>query len=128
MDKENRVNLDMVHPGYAAQRSLPQNAGRTVKKTAYNNAMRLFQDRYYEQVGLVNAQLRFGPRRTRMTRVEWITAKKHAELLSKSVNGYKDENMNLKKKLKQLISNIKNIFTTRKENTKTKKIKENNYE
>jgi hypothetical protein len=123
LNTDNTVDCDAVHPGYKAQRAVNKNAGRTVKKTAYNHAMRTFQDRYYKQVGMSNGQIRFGPKRSRMTRSEWMSAKHHAELLAESINEYKNENISLRKKMKQLIDYTKNIFTNDKN-----KSRDNNYE
>lgn len=122
------VDSSSIHCGYAAQKKVAQSSGRTEKKRAYNDAMRQFQDRYYQEVGLPNAQLRFGPRRTRMSRSEWMASKKHAELLSKYINGFKQENLTLKLKLSELIKTLKTTFNYDEEITKTQTKSEKNYE
>lgn len=122
LDEFQTVGLDNVHPGYAAQRAVSANAGRTTKKAAYQEAMRCFQDSYYEQVGIQNGQLRYGPRRKRLSRKEWNAEKRYAQLLKKTVNSYKDEIVTLKKNLSRLIKHIKNKLS------KTKIKKGNTYE
>jgi hypothetical protein len=125
--EDNSVDIDVIHPGYKAQRSVNKKAGRTAKKIAYNTAMRAFQDRYFCQVGLPNGQLRLGPKRLRLTRNEWVSAKNQAQLISSSLNKHKNENIHLRKKIKQLIDYTKNIFTNKNKN-KNNTSRENNYE
>jgi len=69
-----------IHPGHAAKAETYQKGlddGLTKKEAskeagkAYRQAMKGFQDRYFEKVGLQNGLERLGPGRTRMSRGEF---------------------------------------------------------
>lgn len=121
-DENMVIDLGSVHPGYAAQRRLPKNASRTHKNKAYNEAMRKFQDDYYEQVGAPCALLRHGPRRRRLTRGEWLSEKRHATVLQKLIQSYESSNATLKSKLKQVITMLKTELLSGRNNNKNKKV------
>lgn len=116
------VSLDRIHPGYTAQRAVSPNAGRTEKKAAYQEAMREFQDSYYAKVGIENGQLRYGPKRKRLTRKEWNAEKRYAQLLKDTIESYKSEIFTLKTNLSKLVKYLKNTLS------KTKIKKGNTYE
>lgn len=72
-DPEMRVAL--LHPGYAAKaESLAAGEDNKAGDRAYKDAMRAWQDRYWNDVGLACGLARLGPGKRRLTRKEW-----HAE-------------------------------------------------
>lgn len=72
-DPEMRVAL--LHPGYAAKaESLAAGEDNRAGDRAYKGAMRAWQDRYWNDVGLACGLARLGPGKRRLTRQEW-----HAE-------------------------------------------------
>ena len=72
-DPEMRVAL--LHPGYAAKaESLAAGEDNKAGDRAYKAAMRAWQDRYWNDVGLACGLARLGPGKRRLTRKEW-----HAE-------------------------------------------------
>tara|TARA_R110000737_G_scaffold335362_1_gene354114 strand:- start:9177 stop:10001 length:825 start_codon:yes stop_codon:yes gene_type:complete len=79
------LDLTSFHPGLAAQRSVTTKT-KKAKYFAYKEAMRTFQDEYFEAVGIKNGLLRHGPRRRRLSRKEWFAQKRYAELISKLFN------------------------------------------
>lgn len=72
-----------LHPGYAADVRL-RTEGATGKacSTAYKEAMRAFQDRYYAEVGAKHGMTRLGPARQRLTRAEWRSQQAAAKALA----------------------------------------------
>lgn len=48
--------------GLAAQRSV-KSESKNIKDHVYKGAMRKIQDEYYEKVGIINGQFRYGARR-----------------------------------------------------------------
>lgn len=59
-----------VHPGYAASRTARKSEGNLIR-TAYNDAMREWQDWVQETIGAPFGLARIGPRRARMNNAEW---------------------------------------------------------
>ena len=96
----NKLDLHSFHPGLAAQRALKTNK-KASKDHAYKEAMRTFQDEYFKSVGLKNAQLRYGPRRKRLTRKEWYAQKRYGQLISKSFNEQTELIFSLRSKLEK---------------------------
>lgn len=82
---DNKLDLNSFHPGLAAQRAL-KTSKKASKDQAYKEAMRVFQDEYFKSVGLKNGQLRYGPRRKRLTRKEWYAQKRYGQLISNIFN------------------------------------------
>lgn len=81
MNHSNQLDLTTIHPGLAAQRAI-KSGSKKAKDFAYKEAMRQLQDEYFEQVGLANGQLRYGPRRRRLSRQEWHAQKRYAQLIT----------------------------------------------
>lgn len=77
-----------LHPGYAAKAAAM--AGRTGKEAnkegdrAYRDAMRAWQDRYWDDVGLPCGLTRIGPGRRRLDRKAWRAEKQAAEAVLES--------------------------------------------
>jgi hypothetical protein len=61
-----------IHPGHIAESTVSREASNInkEKQLAYKNAMRDFQDRYYQDVGSLHALQRLGPGVQRLTRAE----------------------------------------------------------
>lgn len=78
---EKGVDVKPLHPGCAAERAAATPAER---KRRYCDAMRAFQVRYWDDVGKHCGMTVHGPRRTRMTRAQWMTAQADAERLAQS--------------------------------------------
>jgi hypothetical protein len=85
VDENGLLDLNSFHPGLAAQRSVTTKT-KKAKDFAYKEAMRTFQDEYFEAVGIKNGLLRHGPRRRRLSRKEWFSQKRYAELISQLFN------------------------------------------
>jgi len=82
---DNKLDLNSFHPGLAAQRTC-KTSKKSSKDHAYKEAMRAFQDEYFNAVGLKNGQLRYGPRRRRLSRSEWHAQKRYAQNISNLFN------------------------------------------
>ncbi|EOW9435192.1 hypothetical protein ACOCGN_001718 [Vibrio cholerae] len=100
------ADADALHPGYMAQKALKKSASRTEKNKAYNNAMRDFQNDYYESVGAPTGLLRFGPKRRRLTRAEWLTEKNYAAVLQNILLNLESQNVKLTNNFKKVINYI----------------------
>jgi hypothetical protein len=85
VDENGLLDLNTFHPGLAAQKSVTIKS-KKAKDFAYKEAMRGFQDEYFEAVGIKNGLLRHGPRRRRLSRKEWFAQKRYAVLISKLFN------------------------------------------
>lgn len=81
-----RMEARACHPGYLARDALDRDDGeddkafKRRKNAAYKKAMRAFQDDYYEAVSIEAGLVRTGPKRSRVTRGEWIKQKEDARL------------------------------------------------
>ena len=58
-----------LHPGEAAKKNAPNK--KLAKKKAYTDAMRQYQDDYFQDIASRYGMARTGPERRRMTRTEW---------------------------------------------------------
>lgn len=106
------IDLSSFHPGLAAQRAVTENK-KSQKDYAYKEAMRTFQDEYFEQVGLVNGQLRYGPRRRRLSRSEWHAQKRYAALISKAFNDKSKLISALRSKLEKAKNILAKVFPSK---------------
>lgn len=72
--------IKTIHPGMNAREIIKAQGGKGYELEAeYNREMIKWQDEYYEQVGIFNAQTRIGPGKQRLTHVEWLVQKAGAE-------------------------------------------------
>jgi len=75
-----------LHPGEAAKKNAPNK--KLAKKKAYTDAMRQYQDDYFQDIASRYGMARTGPERRRMTRAEWqaeqATLKQMAERQQKA--------------------------------------------
>lgn len=80
-------SFSSIHEGQKAAKKVKK-AGKKKgeQNTAYIQAMRLFQDDFYLKVGVRAGLVRFGPKRRRKTRAEWIIEQKQAEADAKRLN------------------------------------------
>ena len=99
LNDDGTINLTSFHPGLDAQRACKINK-KSAKDYAYKSAMRNFQDEYYKAVGLKNGQLRYGPKRRRLSRAEWYAQRNYAALLAKIFNSQNNLISSLKNKVK----------------------------
>lgn len=70
-----RLNAKACHEGHVAQDQHIANQAHGSPSRAYKQAMRSWQDRYYETVGQRHAQARMGPGRRRMSRAAYQSEK-----------------------------------------------------
>lgn len=63
--------FDAIHDGKRAAFELGGKTKKGMRNQAYRDAMRAFQDDYYNHVGAPNGMTRIGPARRRLTREEW---------------------------------------------------------
>ena len=119
-NEQNILDISTIHPGLAAQRACTGNS-KSKKDFVYKEAMRCFQDEYFDAVGLKHGQLRYGPRRRRLSRTEWHAQKRLATLLKgifNSKNDQIDKLSNSLKKAKNLLSDL--IYKSIKNNKNNK--------
>jgi hypothetical protein len=100
------LDFTTFHPGLAAQKSVTIKS-KKAKDFAYKEAMKIFQDDYFSAVSIQNGLLRHGPRRRRLSRKEWFSQKRYAELISKLFN----EQSSLIQTLSSRLERAKNILT-----------------
>ncbi len=106
INDDGTLNLESFHPGLAAQRAVKTKT-KSAKDHAYKEAMRNLQDEYFQAVGIKNGQLRYGPRRRRLTRKEWYAQKRYASLISKIFN----EQSSLVSTLTKKLTKAKSVIT-----------------
>jgi hypothetical protein len=70
--------MSEIHDGIRARNECK--GGYSKKAHAYKQAMREFQDSYYEDVGSKLGLTRLGPRVQRLTRKEWKAQQKQAQM------------------------------------------------
>jgi hypothetical protein len=78
---EDNFHIRSVHPGWAAHDSVKSDKKKD-KNIAYNDAMRQFQNEYYESVSRFCGLTRIGPKVQRLSRKEWKYQKEQALALS----------------------------------------------
>jgi hypothetical protein len=78
-----------LHAGYEAERQSGATDSK-VKKSAYQQGMREFQDRYYLDVGSAHGLLRIGPGRQRKSRAAYQAEKAHAGMLAEKIRQVDD--------------------------------------
>lgn len=86
IDSNNRLNIGQVHCGVLARDQKSGESGK-VKMRAYKQAMRSFQDRYYEKVGKRCGLTRNGANKRRLTRSQWKAEQATAKRLAESLKG-----------------------------------------
>lgn len=102
VNENNVLNFSSIHDGIRARGSVSK-LGAKAKVRAYSEAMRSFQDEYYEKVGIPCGLTREGPKRRRLTRKEWVHEQKTAERLANAESRLKQIQRAAKKiKLQQL--------------------------
>lgn len=85
-----RLEARSVHPGYAAKRAVERLDGEDEKAfkkrqdKAYCDAMRAFQDGYFEAVGKDAGLTRIGPARRRLARGQWLSEKTQAKAVGEA--------------------------------------------
>lgn len=80
-----RLAWEEVHPGLAAEHGIRQISGdKKEARKQYFNALRTFQDRYFNEVSVKHGQSRTGPERRRLTRKEWKTEERVTRLIEKA--------------------------------------------
>lgn len=120
LDQSGKLDLNTLHPGLSAQRSI-KSASKKAKDFAYKEAMRRLQDEYFEQVGLGNGQLRYGPRRRRLSRKEWHAQKRYAQLISNIFNQKENLISSLSSKLEKARNILAKVFPSKVSTSDTSK-------
>lgn len=104
-----KAALKNIHSPYMKRDSLE--GSKTMKNTAYNEACRKMQDDYYRRVSVHHGLLRTGPKRKRLTRKEYVTAKREAFLLAQSLRENESLKLNLTKQTKKFEIKQKKLLT-----------------
>lgn len=76
--KNGSFSMSDIHDGIKARNEC--DGGYSKKANAYKQAMRKFQDSYYDEVGSKLGLTRLGPRVQRLTRKEWKAQQKQAQV------------------------------------------------
>ena len=85
-DADGRLSLESVHSGRAAAADVKAGGGKKGEQnTAYREAMRAFQTRYFQAVGIKHGQARMGPGRRRLSREAWKSEQVAVETMAKSL-------------------------------------------
>ena len=96
LDADRRIRLTGIHPGLraekaAADRGLPKRD----QKKAYRSALKDFQDSFYYDVASRHGLARYGKKRQRYERDEWMTRKKDREALAEASRRHRHEALTL---------------------------------
>ncbi len=91
-DKDGRLSLESVHSGRAAS-AQAKAAGKPKgdQNRAYKAAMREFQNRYFQAVGIRHGQARLGPGRRRLSRDQWKAEQATVANMSKALKSARAE-------------------------------------
>jgi len=108
-NKQRVASTPELHPGQAENIRLEQEAkaqGKPVNKkeqtTAYREAMRQFQDDFFNQVSIYCGLDRLGPKAQRLNRKEWKERKRVVKQLAKAYKKVKSEALDISDKSKNL--------------------------
>ncbi|WP_128922364.1 hypothetical protein [Bradyrhizobium nanningense] len=96
LDANRRIRLTSFHPGLrgekaAAERGLPKRE----QKKAYRSALKDFQDNFYYDVASRHGLARYGKKRQRYERDEWMTRKKDREALAEASRRHRHQALTL---------------------------------
>jgi hypothetical protein len=105
VNKSKVANTPEMHPGFAENIRL-ENEAKAVNKpvnkkeqvSAFKEAMRKFQDNFYQTVSVYCGLDRLGPKVQRLNRVEWKERKRVTKLLAKAFKKVKDQAMDMNDK------------------------------
>lgn len=105
VEPDNRLRIASVHAGHSASTNC-QDAGGTPREQskAYRQAMKAFQDCYYEGVAVRFGLTRIGPRLQRLTRDEWKERKRQAEILAREHARLDDHLVTIKTKAREFVA------------------------
>ena len=85
LEADRRMRISSVHPGHRAKHAAADNGGdKRDQKRAFQLAMRRLQDDYFAEVGAKHGLTRVGPRRQRLTRLEWVERRREAVALAEA--------------------------------------------
>nr|WP_277869653.1 plasmid recombination protein [Vibrio tasmaniensis] len=83
LTSEGHLDIGSIHEGVRARGNLETSATAKEKMRAYKDAMRKFQEEYYESVGIPCGLTKEGPRKRRLTRQQWKLEKSASIRLAK---------------------------------------------
>ena len=107
--------MSEIHDGIRARNEC--SGGYSKKAHAYKEAMRKFQDEYYDKVATHLGLTRLGPRVQRLTRKQWKAQKKQAQTLSRLLKDVRKRQRLLDKKEARLTNNERAVKWQEKELT-----------
>lgn len=100
-----RLRITSAHPGHRAAANCKDAGGKPREQSkAYKEAMKAFQDCYYEEVGVRFGLTRIGPRLQRLTRDEWKERKRQAELLAREHARVDDRLATIKQQARKFVA------------------------
>lgn len=105
VNKSKVANTPEMHPGFAENirlekeaKAVNQPVNKKEQVSAYKEAMRKFQDDFYQTVSVYCGLDRLGPKRQRLNRTEWKERKRVTKLLAKAFKKVKDQAMDMNDK------------------------------
>jgi len=105
VEPDNRLRIASVHAGHRAATNCKDAGGAPREQSkAYKEAMKAFQDCYYEEVAVRFGLTRIGPRLQRLTRDEWKERKRQAEVLAREHARLDDHLVTIKKKAREFVA------------------------
>lgn len=95
-DLEAGQRMADIHPGERAKRDAGGRDGKRIEKnTAYKEAMRQYQDQFYNLVSRHHGHARLGPQRQRLTRAEWKAQEAQGQRFAKQIEEITSARKNL---------------------------------
>ncbi|HLG82347.1 MAG TPA: hypothetical protein VKY22_15120 [Bradyrhizobium sp.] len=105
LEPDNRLRIASIHAGYRASSNCKNGGGTPREQSeAYKEAMKAFQDCYYEQVAVRCGLTRIGPRLQRLTRDEWKERKRQAEILAREHARLDDRLATIKRQAREFVA------------------------
>jgi hypothetical protein len=105
VDLDNRLRIASVHAGHRAATNCKDAGGKPREQSkAYMEAMKAFQDCYYNEVAVRFGLTRIGPRLQRLTRDEWKERKRQAEILAREHARVEDRKARIKRQAREFVA------------------------
>lgn len=105
LEPNNRLRIASVHAGYRASANCKDAGGKPHEQSkAYKEAMKAFQDCYYDEVAVHCGLTRIGPRLQRLTREEWKERKHQAEILAREHARVGDRLATIKQRAREFVA------------------------
>lgn len=103
INTEGSPDVKSRHPGFVAAKGIKNPKEQRI---AYTQAMRSYQNRYYNEVGVFCGMARLGPRRRRLNRAEWQAEKVQAAAIKQGLSEVEKQQAELQARSQNLTAEV----------------------